>query len=147
MEKSKGLLHRNGLRVDTNIASVVSITENPTCSYHLTICTPLLCEDEDSKPRSPFGGASPGKSLLKAIVDTAQQQREQDLQQAEEQKKKAQLITSKSTIREILDIAMKGHYPQSDTGGWWTYEFCHGGKIRQYHEAIGPERRLPRTPS
>lgn len=124
LERSRGLLHRSGQQILSNDAAVISIEEGPVCTYNLTVCTPFLCDDNyDSNRKDSF-------------------------QPEREQPQVAPLLRSNRDapakilggVRDILDASLGGKCLQTETGGWWNYEFCHSGSIRQYHETIGTRK-------
>ena len=119
MDKTRGLLHRDGKRIQSHDAAVMHIAEDPTCTYNVTVCTPLLCRE------------SAERSLL-------QDDEENDGAVAPPGSRKPP--GGDETVRELLRRALGNYCLQSESGGWWTYEYCHERKVRQYHEAIGTSK-------
>ena len=123
MSKKKALLRKGSKPIESDDDLVVhSVKEDPEkiCTYNVTICTSLLC----AKPEDDDGSV--------VIKDDD-----------EEEEKRRRTPLENESIMQILDRVLGGRKPvclQSLTGGWWTFEFCHGQSIRQYHEVIGTRR-------
>jgi len=107
-------------------AVIHGVREDPNkiCTYVVTVCTPILCGEEQGVK----AGSDPHKSV-------AVEGSEADTAAAVAQEKNTGPKENES-VREIIDRTLGEHCLQANTGGWWTYEFCHGGLIRQYHEEI-----------
>ena len=109
----------NSLLAKANELAVYEIEEQTTCHYNVTVCTPLLCAETSDETET---NAAKQK---KAAVPDRHEHKEGE------------------SIMEILERTLGGDKPvclQSITGGWWTFEFCHGESIRQYHEIVGTKR-------
>jgi Glucosidase II beta subunit-like protein len=123
-EQHKGMLHKQGHPVTTNVAVFVDIEEDPDvlCSYNVTICTPLLCgsveTENDTKSKSEYRVLSRSNPI------------DHDMN----------IVKENESIREILDRVLSMLCLQSNLGGWWTYEICYKQSIRQFHEGIGTKR-------
>jgi hypothetical protein len=124
MEKFKGLLHRDGERIVSNAASVASLAEQPTCVYNITVCTPFLCNDE---VREDDDEEEVAKAFAKLVTPTRELARRS--------------TKVPGSVRDILEQSLgTPDCIVSDTGGWWMYEYCHGGAIRQYHQTVGTRK-------
>ncbi|CAB9514116.1 Protein OS-9 homolog [Seminavis robusta] len=124
MEKYKGPVLRNGNPLSSKIVSIVNLLEDPeqVCTYTITVCTPLLCEDVNSDDDD-------GLLFDLAAESAAKQQQKRTL--SKKKKKKNE------TIRDILDRVVGKICVQSSTpAGWWSYEYCHKKHVRQFHESI-----------
>mmetsp|Transcript_9813 Transcript_9813/g.27226 ORF Transcript_9813/g.27226 Transcript_9813/m.27226 type:complete len:596 (+) Transcript_9813:71-1858(+) len=129
VQRRKGLVHRDNVHVQTDIMSIYEVEEskNAICSYNITVCTPLLCKDNDPPP-DQWNDFGPGVSSanggrLKGPRD-----------------KPAAPPKDNESIMEILERTLNGFCLQTSTGGWWTYEICHKNNIRQYHEVLGSRK-------
>jgi hypothetical protein len=156
--RNKGGVLKNGNQVDTDIVSVFQATEadDLVCHYNITLCTPLLCDDYDDG-EGTGGSASKSKDkksdqssaldkLIENSVDSSFNKNKHlnlELDPAE---------AEKMSVVEILErtFGKSGNFCiRSQTGGWWSYEFCPGDYVRQYHEeevslmdqVIGIQRR------
>jgi Glucosidase II beta subunit-like protein len=120
MQESKGVVHRDSIPLASDLLSLHDFMEDPdrVCTYNATVCTPLLCLDDGPD----------GESLL------------QLMNQSSKNKDRHLAASDNETILEILHRTLDGLCLQSVTGGWWTYEFCHGKGIRQYHEVVGTKK-------
>lgn len=112
--KGRGIIHRGGEQLNSEMVAVLDIMEDPNrlCTYNISVCTPLLCIDDNSN--NVVGGLVADD----AIPNDKPKENE--------------------TIQEILDRAMK--LCIQTTIGWWSYEICHKQQIRQYHEATTTRR-------
>lgn len=122
IQRHKGMLHKAGKQVLADIAAVVDVIEDKQCTYNVTVCTPLLCGEDDDEDDIPSKDNAVTPSS-KAKKDTVVHQRKEN-----------------ETIHEILDRSFGIACIQAMIGGWWTYEICHKDKIRQYHEEAGTKR-------
>ena len=141
MQRYKSPVLRNGSPVSSKAVSIVSLVEDPdeVCSYTITICTPLLCEDVKSDDDDGLLYDIGVGSMLKKSSSSAS---------AASSSTKASLLSKNSkrvvskprkeneTIRDILDRTMGKACIQSSTSGWWSYEYCHQKHVRQFHESI-----------
>jgi len=146
MERYKGPVLRNGNPVASKIVSIVSLVEDPkeVCSYTITVCTPLLCEDVKSDDtdgllydiqdgsmlkhnsrKKRASSHSPSAPPSSSIRRTASKTRHHAKPRKENE-----------TIRDILDRTLGPVCIQSTTSGWWSYEYCHRKHVRQFHESI-----------
>jgi hypothetical protein len=136
-----GLLHKDGHRIQSNAAAVVQIVENPTCHYNVTVCTPLLCHDPSSQEDkgvlqevgaevAAFIGALENAADAVAVAVSAA---------AVDGESSSSSIEGMS-VREILRRNLRRYCIRSDSSEWWTYEYCHGRHVRQYHETIGTKK-------
>ncbi|GAX23375.1 protein OS-9 [Fistulifera solaris] len=138
LDKGKGMLHRNGNKLDTTIASLTNIVEEPTCTYNVTVCTSLLCvneDDDDDNSEEPVGmfqlGSNQKMSLAITGLSLAAQFGSQGTHSSQ---------FPVGSVRDILDKALGNRCLTSSTGPWWTYEFCHMRRVRQFHEEIVSEK-------
>jgi hypothetical protein len=136
LDKGKGMLHRNGKKLDTTIASLTNIVEEPTCTYNVTVCTSLLCvrEDDDSNSQASVRLFQLGSNQKISLALNGQSLATQFAQGSH---------TSQfpvGSVRDILDKALGNRCLTSETGTWWTYEFCHTRRVRQFHEEIVSEK-------
>lgn len=133
ISRTKGGVLLNGKPIESNLAALVDLSESeePPCMYSMTICTPLLCADwEDgldsitSKQLSSPSSSTTAPSTTKGNLGAT----DGNMDAAE---------VEKMSVMEVLH-AMFGKKGTLcllfGTGGWWVYEFCPGGTIRQYHE-------------
>ena len=125
-QQHKGMLHKQGHPVTSNIAVVVDIEEDEDvlCLYNVTVCTSLLCgtlgvDDE---------AGSSGKSEYRVLSRSNPTENE------------LTMVKENESIREILDRVLNMLCLQTTLGGWWTYEICYQQRIRQFHETIGTKR-------
>lgn len=119
----KGMLHRDGHQIASDIAAVLDVHEDPAhvCTYNVTICTPLLCGAPDNvDDATSVVGAATAPSQLMAATSAGLE---------------LGIPKENESIREILDRALSQMCLQTNTGGWWVYEICHKQSIRQFHEA------------
>ncbi|KAL7556960.1 hypothetical protein ACA910_005306 [Epithemia clementina (nom. ined.)] len=124
IQSTMGLVHRDNVHVTTDVMSIFEVSESKTniCTYNVTICTPLLCEDETRYDGSDLSSQSARGSLLKSKNSMNSPPKENE------------------SVMEILERTLSGFCLQSSTGGWWTYEICHKKNIRQYHESVGARK-------
>lgn len=136
MEKYKGPVLRHGNPVTSKIVSIVNLLEDPkeVCTYTITVCTPLLCEevkndgddgllfDINSESLLP----SPSINFIKGSASTSSTAARRTTRKAGQEE----------TIRELLDRVIGKACIQSSTSGWWSYEYCHRKHVRQFHESI-----------
>ena len=149
LDKGKGMLHRNGEKLDTTIAALTSIVEDPTCSYNVTVCTSLLCIDDDELDVDNSGASA--KLFHDKTKTTATLPQTNRLSEANSNSQS--VISTRQngpngslpprfpigSVRDILDKALGHRCLTSEAGPWWTYEFCHTRRIRQFHEEIVSE--------
>ena len=128
-QQHKGMLHKQGHPVTSNIAVFVDIQEDDDilCLYNVTVCTPLLCDTSDINDGAGSSDVS-GKSEYRVLSRSTPTDKE--LAMAKENE----------SIREILDRVLNMLCLQTNHGGWWTYEICYKQSIRQFHETIGTKR-------
>lgn len=124
--RKKKLIRKGDTALANGDFAVFDVVEDKeqVCHYNVTICTPLLC---DTGKSSKDADAVEGDSSIK---------------EADEETTRRAYKENES-VMEILDRTLGGPKPvclQSITGGWWTFEFCHGKSIRQYHEVVGTKR-------
>lgn len=127
IQRRKGMLHREGHQIASADAAVLDVHEDPdlVCTYTVTVCTPLLCgaiDDDDDV-------AGAGTTSISRMAATAVETFFEPASSKENE-----------SIREILDRTLSKLCLQTNTGGWWTYEFCHKQGIRQFHEATVTRR-------
>ena len=112
---SPKLLEKNNQRepevsssgVDAPVAALYGVFEDPdkVCNYVVTVCTSLLCNDDDEDERQHLPGIASRKPR-----DTPP---------------KGKLPPKeKESVREILDRAIGDRCLESSTGGWWSYSYC-----------------------
>ncbi len=125
-QQHKGMLHKQGHPVTSNIAVVVDIEEDEDvlCLYNVTVCTSLLC----GTPGVDHEAGNSGKSEYRV------------LSRSNPTKKELTMAKENESIREILDRVLNMLCLQTTLGGWWTYEICYQQRIRQFHETIGTKR-------
>jgi Glucosidase II beta subunit-like protein len=131
MAKYRGPVLRHGNPMNSKIVSIVSLLEDPqeVCTYTITVCTPLLCEevksDDDDGLLFDINSESllPSRSKSSKAPSTSVHRRTHKVGEDE-------------TIRDILDRVVGKHCIHSSTSGWWSYEYCHRKHVRQYHESI-----------
>lgn len=111
----------SSLAAESKIAAIHSVEEDPNavCSYVVTVCTSLLCEHEEDAVDATDAKSGTNKNAAR---------------------KAAAKPKEDESVREILERTLGDVCLQSGTGGWWTYEICHGKGIRQYHEVIGSHK-------
>jgi Glucosidase II beta subunit-like protein len=112
----QGVIHKDGVQITTDIANVLDVVEGNTCEYNATICTPLLCGDDDDLEIDDNIASSSGQIRKKELAKFKPKENE--------------------TIHEILERSL-GEECILKVIGWWTYQFCNKDKIRQYHEELG----------
>ena len=150
LDKGKGMLHRNGEKLDSTIAALTSIVEDPTCSYNVTVCSSLMCVDENDDGEQ--GDTSGASASLFQIVDKTRTTNLAKSNMLPDIQVNGQSLTRQNdptgsrypdfpigSVRDILDKALGHKCLTSETGAWWTYEFCHTRRIRQFHEEIVSE--------
>jgi hypothetical protein len=108
---------------DTDIIDTIiyNVDEAEVCSYDVVICTTLLCADPASEEDMDES------STLQAGAHT--------LPRGQRRRPK-----ENESIREILERTLGNVCLQAGTGGWWTYEFCHGNVIRQFHGEVATRK-------
>jgi Glucosidase II beta subunit-like protein len=116
----QGVIIKDGVKITTDIANVLDVVEAKTCEYNSTICTPLLCGDDEDLELddgiASIGSSSSGKRRKRELEKFKPKENE--------------------TIQEILDRSL-GDECILKVVDWWTYQFCNKAKIRQYHEELG----------
>lgn len=102
-------MKKDGKQFKSNAIAMMDLVEDldKVCHYNVTMCTPLLCDTEE-------------KFLLTGERTT--------------QPPFTPEPKEDESVREILDRTLGTTCLQSSTGGWWTYELCHGHDIIQFHE-------------
>ena len=121
VQNNMGLVHRDNVHVTTDVMSIYDVRESNTniCTYNVTICTPLLCldeEDEEENTKTEGGYKLKDKNSMSVPAK------------------------ENESVMEVLERTMNGFCLQTSTGGWWTYEICHKKNIRQYHEVVGTRK-------
>lgn len=141
LDKGKGMLHRNGEKLESTIAALTSIVEDPTCTYNVTVCTSLLCLEEDSRLEASVGLFNVDKKTTFQTTSMPDAQMGQSLAAPGTGRPGSRPPKFPiGSVRDILDKALGHKCLTSDTGAWWTYEFCHTRRIRQFHEEIVSEK-------
>jgi hypothetical protein len=104
---------KKGRGKPTQLATFSSIVEPEVCSYEVIICTPLLC---GGSPRnvSAFG-------LLEPLADTCLVRHEGE-------------CLSLPSVERNADLGVR-------LAAWWSYEFCFGKGIRQFHMESDPKKK------
>jgi Glucosidase II beta subunit-like protein len=139
-DKFKGPVIRNGHPVSSKIVSIVNLVEDPDvlCSYTITICTPLLCDEVKSDDDDGL--------LFDIVTETSRKRRSLVTPAATSNRHATTKKKENGTIRDVLDIAFGKACIQSNTAaGWWSYEYCHRKHIRQFHESIYINTETGRT--
>jgi hypothetical protein len=125
MNQRRGMFHKAGKPVESNLAAVYDVVEDPdhVCTYNVTVCTPLLCGDNDDDDEKQDVSSSTTGDIESPFTRA--------------------LLSSKpspdDSIRTILDKTLRKTCLQTNAG-WWTYEFCHKQYVRQFHEAAATRR-------
>jgi hypothetical protein len=119
--KKEAFLRRGDTPMVSRDVAVYEILEDPeqVCAYNVTICTPLLCDQTEPKTETSQSSSS------------------------QEEEERRTTPKENESVMEILERTLGGKKPvclQGITGGWWTYEYCHGVSIRQFHEVVGTVR-------
>jgi len=133
--RRRGMLHKDGHPLASDIAAFLDVHEesDKVCVYNVTVCTPLLCGEEQEAYEPKLD--STGKRKLKG---------EEDKQDAGSVVSKEILsvlnalsdtsLNEGEAFRSILDRTLANLCLQTNSGGWWIYEYCHKEQIRQFHE-------------
>eukprot|EP00535_Pseudo-nitzschia_heimii_P001924 CAMPEP_0197176478 /NCGR_PEP_ID=MMETSP1423-20130617/2394_1 /TAXON_ID=476441 /ORGANISM="Pseudo-nitzschia heimii, Strain UNC1101" /LENGTH=675 /DNA_ID=CAMNT_0042625859 /DNA_START=11 /DNA_END=2038 /DNA_ORIENTATION=+ len=154
----KGGVLKDGNQVDTDLIAVHDATEDPDrfCHYNITLCTPLLCDDYeddddagggralyrvggggDASSSSSRGSGSAGSTTT---TTTSSWGEATEKAAAHQQSRFMNLDLDPSeaetmSVREILEWTFPDRFClRAQTAGWWSYEFCPGAYVRQYHE-------------
>jgi len=139
LTKTKGGVLKSGNQVDTDIVSIYEATEDneAVCRYNVTLCTPLLCDDYDDGTGNGASKATDKKSngmsaleklLKKSMKSDSNNQINQDIDPSEVENMSVVEIFQR-TLGEAGAFCIAQR-----TGNWWSYEFCPGAYIRQFHE-------------
>jgi Glucosidase II beta subunit-like protein len=131
IDKFKGPVLRTGHPLTSKIVSIVSLVEDPDvlCSYTVTVCTPLLCEDVKSDDDDGL--------LFDIVTETARKKKSLAKTMAPTSRHATTHKKDKGSIRDLLDqVVGKACIQSSSASGWWSYEYCHRKHVRQYHETI-----------
>ena len=138
MERYRGPVLRKGNPVVSNIVSVVSLFEDPdeVCTYTITVCTPLLCEnvkgaDDDSLLFDISSGSMVNLDSRKAESSSSSKSESSRSLSSKKSGKK-----ENESIRDILDRTLGKACIESSTTGWWSYSYCHRKHVKQFHESI-----------
>ena len=117
MEAFKSGILYKGKPISSTIAAAINIEEPSVCSYHITICTPLLCHGLADQYEHGVHTPEMGKKPLKQPSPVRRPRKEHE------------------SIRETLDRTLEHVCLQKVGSDWWSYEICHGKNIRQFHES------------
>ena len=128
LQRKKGLVHRENIHVNTDLMAIYDVEESKTslCSYNVTVCTPLLCEDHHKENSAEKGNSIKESATGEKLKDP--------------KSKPGAPPRENESVMEILLRTLDGFCLQTSTGGWWTYEICHKKSIRQYHEVVGSRK-------
>jgi hypothetical protein len=121
MKRIKGGVLYNGQPIKNDMVAIHSLSEQPgtVCVYNVTVCTPLLCSDEESQ-MSLFGN-SDGLSGTSSRTSTSTQR-----ERAISALGIANVNVEHMSVRAILDLTFgkaRKTCIQSNTGGWCVRRF------------------------
>jgi Glucosidase II beta subunit-like protein len=107
LARQRGLLHRHKIPFDSDIVALVDVVESKE-----EICTynVTLCTPLLCDGSRTKVKNSAGVTIVDGPPDTS--------------------------VNGILKRALGMYCLQTLNAGWWTYELCHGQKVRQYHETV-----------
>ena len=141
LHKMKSMIHRDGSQIKTNaVAGILQVVEEPTCTYNMTVCTPLLC---GSTAQSKAGSSSSSSTDDDDAEDDDSLTLEQTILQAAADllpellgtTTAAAIVDPDASILDILEKSLAHVRLQTNpNGGWWTYELNHQQSVQQYHE-------------
>jgi hypothetical protein len=119
MKRIKGGVLYNGQPIKNDMVAIHSLSEQPgtVCVYNVTVCTPLLCSDEESQ-MSLFGNAG-GLSGMSSRTSTQNERAISALGIAN-------VNVEHMSVRDILDLTFgkaRKTCIQSNTGGWYVLCF------------------------
>jgi len=122
----------------------VDIEESRICRYEAQICTPLLCADslkENSqsvdRDRIYVQDSTPPTSADSSFTNYNNNNHDTSSTQGYPTTNK--IIKKDDSIRDILRWTL-GNRCLYKIVGWWSYEFCHGKQLLQYHETTKMDR-------
>ena len=143
--KIRGGVLKHGNQIDTDVVFFYEATESEraVCHYNVTLCTPLLCDDYDDGSTAKEGSGDDNNnkpsdlSSLKNMIDksTVRDARKKKDSQLNLDLDPAEI--ENMSVKEVLDktFGTSGNFcMRSQTGGWWTYQFCVGDHVRQFHQ-------------
>lgn len=136
---------------------MASVAETSSCEYEVVVSTPLLCDNPFYKVKnnlvndiycSPLGD-SPSKP--KALMENDKELPSSQLRVIREEievdeggdvpvhatkddyRKLDDMKISAETDKALLRQFLKGEFCLTGNSGWWSYEFCYGKHVKQYH--------------
>jgi hypothetical protein len=119
MERYKGPVLRNGNPVTSKIVSIVNLFEDPdeVCTYTITVCTPLLCEEIKSDEDDGLLFNVAADSMLKSSSSKSKPMSRKTKHSASKPRKENE------SVRDILDRTIGEACIQSSTSGWYVRFF------------------------
>lgn len=129
--RSKGGVLRDGVPIETDIVSLVEITESkdPPCNYQMTVCTPLLCaqdEDNDEIKGVTKEEANAGDDSSSKISSSSPLAAKDSPRKKIPDGRMDPSVVEEMSVVEVLN-AMFGASGKVcilyGTGSWWVYEF------------------------
>ena len=122
-EEHSGRLLLSGLVNPTGQphAALLRIEERDTCRYTATVCTNLLCFDDDKDADFGINTSEP-----------PQYQQHQHQEQERQLSKTTPSFQRNDSIRHILNQSLEGTCIGKNEG-WWSYMYCHKKRVLQYH--------------
>ncbi|GKY91368.1 hypothetical protein MPSEU_000109000 [Mayamaea pseudoterrestris] len=107
---------------------VHAVHESETCEYEIVVCTRLLCASAATANLD----ADATFRILSGAKDSPFG--------------KTRPRNENESVREMLDRNLANVCIQTATTGWWTYEFCHGSRVRQFHIEFTTSKTVTELP-